>query len=32
MVWGKRLFVGGDYAPYQDKITKLMMGNAPLYR
>jgi hypothetical protein len=32
MVWGKRLFVGADYAQYQAKITQFMMANTPFYR
>jgi hypothetical protein len=32
MFWGKRSFSRADYAPYQDKIAKLMMDNATLYK
>ncbi len=32
MIWGKRSFQWADYAPYQDKLAKLMMDNPTLYR
>jgi hypothetical protein len=32
MIWGKRSFQGADYAPYQDKVAKLMLANPTLYR
>jgi hypothetical protein len=32
MIWGKRSFNWADYAPYQDRIEKLLMANPTLYR
>jgi hypothetical protein len=32
MIWGKRSFSGADYAPYQDKIVKLMLANPTRYK
>src|SRR5215475_12944548 len=32
MIWGKRSFQWANYAPYQDKIAKLMMDNSASYR
>jgi hypothetical protein len=31
MFWGKKSFSAADYAPYQDKLAKMMMDNAPMY-
>jgi hypothetical protein len=30
MIWGKRLFSGPDYWPYQDRIAQLMLTNPTL--
>jgi len=30
MIWGKRLFSGLDYWPYQDRIAQLMLTNPAL--
>jgi hypothetical protein len=32
MFWAKRRFEWADYAPYQDRIEKLLMTNAAQYR
>ena len=32
MIWVKRRFAYADYAPYQDRMEKLLMANAPLYQ
>jgi hypothetical protein len=32
MFWAKRRFEWADYAPYQDRIEKLLMSNATQYR
>ncbi len=32
MIWAKRRFEFASYAPYQDRIEKLLMANAALYR
>ncbi|MFZ2155500.1 MAG: hypothetical protein WAV72_05185 [Bradyrhizobium sp.] len=32
MFWAKRRFEWADYAPYQDRIEKLLMSNAAHYR
>jgi hypothetical protein len=31
MIWVKRRFAFADYAPYQDRLTNLLMANAVLY-
>ena len=32
MIWGKRRFAHADYAPYFDRLEKLLMANPTLYR
>jgi hypothetical protein len=32
MIWGKRLFSGVDYWPYQDRIVQLMLTNPTLHK
>jgi hypothetical protein len=32
MIWIKRRFNAADYAPYMDRLEKLLMTNATLYR
>ena len=32
MLWAKRSFEWADYAPYQDRIEKLLMSNPAHYR
>lgn len=32
VIWAKRRFEFAAYAPYQDRLEKLLMANAPLYR
>ena len=32
MVWGKRAFEYADYAPYMDRLERLLMANPALYR
>lgn len=32
MYWAKRQFQWADYAPYQDRLEKLLMANPTLYR
>ena len=31
MIWGKRVFQGADYAPYQDRMQTLLLANAAQY-
>lgn len=32
MVWAKHRFAYADYSPYFDRLEKLLMANATLYR
>ena len=32
MIWAQRRFAFAEYAPYQDRLEKLLMSNALLYR
>jgi hypothetical protein len=32
MIWGKRRFEWAEFAPYQDRLEKLLMANATQYR
>jgi hypothetical protein len=32
MIWAKRRFQWADYAPYQDRLEKLLMANPTRYR
>ena len=32
MIWATRRFAAADYAPYQDRLDKLMWANTSLYR
>jgi hypothetical protein len=32
MIWGKRRFESADYAPYMDRLEKLLMANPTRYR